>query len=68
MRDWKTVGKKFLFPPFWLILLLSVILAVVLEFMIDRSGVSRLILYALYVLVLCVPAAAGCIFYKRSHV
>lgn len=51
-----------------LILLLSVILAVVLEFMIDRSGVSRLILYALYVLVLCVPAAAGCIFYKRSHV
>lgn len=50
------------------ILLCAVIIAVVLEFMIDRSGISRVLLYALYILTLCVPAAAGCIFYQRSRV
>ena len=49
-------------------LVIAVIIAVVLEFMIDRSGVSRILLYAVYTLTLIVPAAAGCIFYKRSHV
>lgn len=50
------------------ILLAAVIIAIVLEFMIDRSGISRVLLYALYILTLCVPAAAGSIFYKRSNV
>ena len=50
------------------ILLLAIVVAVVLEFMIDRSGVSRILLYAIYVLILALPAAAGCIFYKRSRV
>lgn len=42
-------------------------LAVLLEFMIDRSGVSRILLYALYFILICMPAAAGCIFYQRSQ-
>lgn len=37
-----------------------------LEFMIDRSGVDNLIIYALYVLTLCVPAALGICLRKRS--
>lgn len=43
-------------------------LAVVLEFMIDRSGVSRILLYALYTAMMTVPAVTGCIFYQRSQV
>lgn len=50
------------------LLLVAVVAAVVLEFMIDRSGISRVLLYAVYVLILILPAAAGCIFYKRSRV
>ena len=49
-------------------LVIAIIVAVVLEFMIDRSGVSRILLYAVYTLTLIFPAAAGCIFYKRSQV
>ncbi|MBR5231991.1 MAG: prolipoprotein diacylglyceryl transferase [Clostridia bacterium] len=60
-------GKKQL----WIsvgILAFAVVAAVVLEFMIDRSGISRILLYAVYIAVLALPAAAGCIFYKRSNV
>lgn len=49
-------------------LILAIVIAVVLEFMIDRSGISRVLLYALYTVTLIVPAALGCIFYKRSQV
>ena len=68
LRYGKKLGNK---KPLILsigILLLAIVVAVVLEFMIDRSGVSRILLYAIYVLILVLPAAAGCIFYKRSHV
>lgn len=57
--------------PLWIalgILLLAIVMAIVLEFMIDRSGISRILLYAVYALLLALPAAAGCIFYKRSNV
>lgn len=47
------------------ILAFAVVAAVALEFMIDRSGVSRVLLYAIYIAVLSIPAAAGCIFYQR---
>lgn len=40
--------------------------AVGIEFMIDRSGVSRLLLYAVYALLLALPAALGLYFQKRS--
>lgn len=63
----KISGKK----PLWLslgLLVFAVIMAVVLEFMIDRSGISRILLYAVYTLILSLPAVAGCIFYKRSNV
>ena len=38
-----------------------------LEFMIDRSGVSRFVLYASYVLLLALPAVCGFVFKKRSN-
>lgn len=50
------------------ILLFAVVAAILLEFMIDRSGVSRILLYAVYTVILALPAAAGCIFYQRSRV
>lgn len=40
--------------------------AVGLEFMIDRSGVSNVICYCLYLLLLAVPATAGLYWKKRS--
>lgn len=53
--------------PIAVIVLVALTGAVVgLEFMIDRSGVSRILLYAVYALLLCVPAALGLIFRKRS--
>ena len=49
------------------ILLVAAVLGVVwIEIMIDRSAISNLILYALYVLLLAVLIAAGLIFRKRS--
>ena len=42
--------------------------AVGLEFMIDRSGVDNLIIYAIYTLMLCVPATLGIYLRKRSDV
>jgi len=67
IRYGKKLGKK---TPVWIALGVMVVaagLAVVLEFMIDRSGVSRILLYALYLLLISAPAAAGCIFYQRSQ-
>ena len=67
LRLTRKEGRK---TPLWTaagILLFAVIMAVGLEFMIDRSGVSRILLYAVYTLIIALPAAAGCIFYKRSH-
>ena len=38
-----------------------------LEFMIDRSGISRFLLYVPYVLLLALPAICGFVFKKRSN-
>ena len=38
-----------------------------LEFMIDRSGISRFLLYVPYVLLLALPAVCGFVFKKRSN-
>lgn len=68
LRYSKKAARK---APLWIslgILLFAVIMAVLLEFMIDRSGISRILLYAVYTLILALPAAAGCVFYKRSNV
>ena len=67
LRCGKRANKK---APFFTALGIMVVasgLAVWLEFLIDRSGVSRILLYALYLILLSVPAVAGCIFYKRSQ-
>ena len=49
------------------VLVLLVGAVVALEFMIDRFDVDNLIVYALYVLVLCVPAVLGIRLRKRSE-
>lgn len=40
--------------------------AIAIEFMIDRSGISRFVLYVPYVLLLALPAVCGLQFKKRS--
>ena len=63
----KALGKK---TPVWIsvaIIAAASALAVALEFMIDRSGVNRILLYAVYTAMMAVPAVMGCIFYQRSQ-
>lgn len=67
IRCSKKANKKTPVLAAGIIIACAAALAVVLEFMIDRSGVSRILLYALYFIMMSVPAAAGCIFYKRSQ-
>lgn len=59
-------GKKAMISA---ILLCAVVVggAVGLEFMIDRSDVSNVICYILYILLLALPAAAGLYFRQRSE-
>ncbi len=49
MTDWKTVGKKLLFPPLWLILLLTVISALALTAVFLKGWETALPAYAVYV-------------------
>ncbi len=49
MTDWKTVGKKLLFPPLWLILLLTVISALSLTAVFLKGWETALPAYAVYV-------------------
>ena len=50
MKDWKTVGKKLLFPPLWLIFLLAVISAAALAAVFLKGWETAPIAYAIYVL------------------
>ena len=55
--------------PVWLSLGVIILVAggvIALEFMIDRSGISRFLLYVPYVLLLALPAICGFVFKKRS--
>lgn len=56
--------------PVWLALGVIALVAggvIGLEFMIDRSGISRFLLYVPYVLLLALPAICGFVFKKRSN-
>lgn len=56
--------------PVWLALGVIALVAggvIGLEFMIDRSGISRFLLYVPYVLLLALPAVCGFVFKKRSN-
>lgn len=58
--DWKKVGKKLLFPPVWLILLLTVASAVLLVFVFTKGWEENPVAYVTYVLAfytLCVVTA-----------
>ena len=48
--DWKTLGKKLLFPPIWLIVLLSVMSAALLVTVFVKGWEQSLIAYFVYVL------------------
>lgn len=64
----RTIAKR---QPVYLALLVIILVAggaIALEFMIDRSGISRFVLYVPYVLLLALPAACGLVFKKRSCV
>ena len=55
--------------PVWLAIGVIVLVAggaIGLEFMIDRSGISRFLLYIPYVVLLALPAVCGLIFKRRS--
>lgn len=57
--------------PVWLSLGVIVLVAggvIGLEFMIDRSGISRFLLYVPYVLLLALPPVCGFVFKKRSSI
>lgn len=48
--DWKKIGKKLLFPPIWLMLLLTVASAVLLTMVFLRGWEEAVIAYGIYVL------------------
>ena len=48
--DWKTIGKKLLFPPIWLMVLLTVASAVLLTMVFIKGWEQTAIAYAVYVL------------------
>lgn len=48
--DWKKIGKKLLFPPIWLMVLLSIASAVLLTFVFVRGWEQQVIAYFVYVL------------------
>lgn len=50
MIDWKKVGKRLLFPPIWLVILLMVISAVALVFVFVKGWDTSPIAYVIYVL------------------
>lgn len=49
MKDWKAIGKRLLFPPLWLILLLTVISAVALAAVFLKGWDTATIAYVVYV-------------------
>jgi len=48
--DWKRIGKKLLFPPIWLLVLLTLASAVLLTLVFVRGWETRIIAYIVYVL------------------
>ena len=48
--DWKKTGKKFLFPPVWLMLMLTVVSAVLLTVVFVKGWEQQVIAYFIYVL------------------
>jgi len=64
MRDWKKIGKKILFPPIWLIVILTIISTVALIAIFVNGWEMSLIAYVCYVIsfytltvvsIVCVP-------------
>ena len=49
MKDWKTIGKKFLFLPLWLIMILTVISTVALVFIFTKGWENVWIAYVVYI-------------------
>ncbi len=50
MKDWKAIGRKILFPPLWLVLILTVISAVALVGIFVKGLESAPIAYVMYVI------------------
>ena len=48
--DWKKIGKKLLFPPIWLMVLLTIASAVLLTFVFVRGWEQHYVAYFIYVL------------------
>ena len=48
--DWKKIGRKLLFPPVWLLLILAVSSAALLTLVFVRGWEQRVIAYMIYVL------------------
>ncbi len=48
--DWKKIGKKLLFPPIWVLIILTVLSAAALVFIFVKGLEEMLISYAVYVL------------------
>lgn len=48
--DWKKIGKKLLFPPIWLMVLLTIVSAVLLTMVFVRGWEQHFIAYFVYVL------------------
>ena len=52
MKDWKTIGKKLLFPPLWLIIILTVFSAVALVAVFVKGWETNPVAYVIYVVAL----------------
>lgn len=62
--QWKEIGKKLLFPPVWLLVILTVLSAVLLSLVFVKGWEQTVLAYGVYVLsfyTLC----AGCLFFIK---
>ena len=50
MKNWKSIGKKFLFLPLWLIMILTVISTIALVFVFTKGWETVWIAYVIYVI------------------
>lgn len=68
--DWKKVGKRLLFPPIWVMIVLMVFSAVAVPYVLLKGIETALISYVVYVIAfytVCVITASACVVLPRKY-
>lgn len=65
MKNWKTIGKKLLFPPVWLAMLLTIVSTAGLILVFVKGWDDHLLAYALYTLS-AYTLTVDCVFFSKT--